>query len=126
MVDINGTVGSVQSEAVGDAAADPQESPPARGWGHSIRRGSRRGIRLPRHLPALSHAVGAQRRSRCPGGETRLMISVKNEGLEDVELSRGLPLAKAVDTVAELSGARSGDLFFRCWSKMILEVFDVF
>jgi len=40
----------------------------------------------------------------CPGGTAKLMVSVQNALAEEVELTRGMPVARAVETVAELSG----------------------
>ena len=45
----------------------------------------------------------------CPGGERQLMLSVRNDSHESVMVQRGLPLAVAVETIAELASSVSPD-----------------
>jgi hypothetical protein len=41
----------------------------------------------------------------CPGGERQLMLSVRNDSHESLMVQRGLPLAVAVETIAELASS---------------------
>jgi hypothetical protein len=41
----------------------------------------------------------------CPGGERQLMLSVRNDSDESLLVQRGLPLAVAVETIADLASS---------------------
>jgi len=45
----------------------------------------------------------------CPGGERELMLSVRNDSHESLMVQRGLPLAVAVETIAELASSAPPD-----------------